>query len=71
MRRRRSPRFFPVSFSCDRDCHSMGAFAQSATEAHQSPVAAVLSPRLFPVSLVILAFLHEELTKRGDRVHSS
>jgi hypothetical protein len=29
------------------------------------------SPRFFPVSLVILAFLHEELTKRGDRVHSS
>jgi len=49
----------------------MGAFAQSATEAHQSPVAAVLVPRLFPVSLVILAFRHEELPKRGDRVHSS
>jgi hypothetical protein len=31
----------------------MGAFAQSATEAHQSPVAAVLSPRLFPVSNIV------------------
>ena len=31
----------------------MGAFALSATEAHQSPVAAVLSPRLFPVSNIV------------------